>query len=291
MQPQTKGRMKKAMALAMGITASFTAASHEDYILEACPNLKDGAVKTAIIKSDFSLKTAEWNMAFSIDGQITVENTTEVRDELLFSNEENHNDLPNLLIVNSSGGNSVAANNIVSAMNATNNTITLCANQASSAALSILSNGVNRYAQDSCMGVIHNFSVEKSVWESTVDTIYFWSEENKREERFREHLDSIDKRILTKSGFMDEKCYNTLTQNGDIYLTAKDMLKLGIVDAVLLPDNKMEVHATGDYRVALQACTNPAENKYLNIADPTEEDQQTFIDAAQACYDQHAPAL
>lgn len=72
-------------------------------------------------------------------------------------------------------------------------------------------------------------------------------------EKAKEYSDQT-RIILTRSGMMSNDCYTALTNNGDHRIDGKDMLNLGIVDAVISEDGQKMTVRAGDPRIAQEAC-------------------------------------
>lgn len=233
----------QAFALAVGLSENGTF-DHKPEILESCPNLQDGAVPTYVIKNDISFNLQDYR-TFQHLGDVTQETALTIRNGLLVTNGNSDYGYPNMIMVNS-GGDSEARYMITDSMNVAGSTYTVCANQASSAAMTVLANGTKRYAMENCYGIAH--SIRGTYAEGTpYELIEFAKDMIKDDEKNR--------KIITKSSLIDDNCYAALFYhtNGNTKLSSHDMLSLGIVDAILLSDEKMEVRAD-DPRIKFQAC-------------------------------------
>ncbi len=261
-----------ALALIIGLQSPFAgAANHSDEILDACPNLKDGAVPTEIMLSDLSFDTRHYNSITLMNGVIADENTTLTRDNILFTNQDTPDVAKNLLMINSTGGSAYSSKMVIDAMNHTNNTITVCANEASSAALDILASGTHRYAMENCHAISH--SMRGGTSNMSADDLINHAKEIKR-------LDDDNRKVLTNE-LLSDQCYSAIrsTKNGDTVLYSDDLLSLGLIDAILMPNHKMKVRAD-DPRINYQSC-------YITELTGKTLSEEQISRAYDTCYEQH----
>lgn len=238
------GIAARTFALAVGITLAPAAQSHSENILEACPNLKDGAVRTTVIASDFSFNADNWRTYNPLTGDVDQHSTSPIRDNLLFRGENTDDSRYDLITINSYGGEANQGISLVNRMTETGRSVTLCASRAGSAAFIVLANGAERYALPDCTAITHKGYGEVSGSPEAIKQ-YLATFENEAAQ-YQE--------MAMRKTMIGNACFKALTNNGDYTLNARDMLNLGVVNAILYPsDEKMEVRED-DQRIAFQQC-------------------------------------
>jgi len=248
----------RALAVVFGLSSTAAAGDYDDKILEGCPNLKDGAVSTETIQTDMSFHVDSWNTISHLNGQITHENASVVRDNLLFDSQSTYRPNGDLIMINSVGGITRQADMIIRNMERTGSVITVCASEASSSAFAVLASGVSRYAYKDCLAITHSTTLEASGALSLNDI-------SEAEKTIKRDEKPYKETILDKTA-IDETCYAALTQNGDIPLDSQSLLALGVVDGVLNYDGTMTVRS-GDPRIEFQACMSDK----IKVDEPTQE--------------------
>lgn len=265
----------KKLAVAFSLCASTSAfsAEHNESILNACPSLKPGAVETAEIPYGLDLSTNNWGHITSLSGTIDAHSTAALRDAILFvpdatADKEDIGDL--LIMVNSPGGDLEQAETITTAMDMSPHSYitTVCASQASSSALAVLAAGHQRLAFPNCHSIVHATSYNMSNVSRKDALAHFESVAR---------LDAYYESVLTKNGKnpqMDNNCHESLESNGEIRLSAMDLLRLGLVDGVLSPDNTSQTVLTSNPQYQFYKCVEAGKNDLSE--DQIEEQYETL---------------
>ena len=252
---------------------------HSPELLTACPNLKEGEVKTTTIANYLRFAPQYWRTTNQLEMAIDEEQARNIRNNLRSPDADGEPEAGDLLLINSWGGNVANSHSIIDTMNVmSGNTATLCANQISSAAMTVFAAGHNRYAYPSCYGVAHGTSYDTLAASDKIEYGAESTHEKTERHRFLHNADIVDRHYMTKSGLMDDTCYNFLSdpKNGDTYLHGDDFLNLGIADAILISKDEMIVRAD-DWRVNFQACTDIAYEEYtLRLELPENLSQQEY---------------
>lgn len=277
-----------AAALAFGLSTApppllAFASEHSDRILEACPSLREGAVETVEIPYSLDLSTDSWGAVLSLTGEIDHHSAANIRDNIIFVPDTTQEYGAILLMINSYGGAPEQAGLILTAMDMSPHpsVTTVCASEASSAALDVLAYGDERYAFHNCTAVAHDVSYSFSSASGKYVTRYISTVEK---------LTDNSQNILTQNGtnlFMDEKCYKALHGRDDIPLDAMDMLRLGIVSSVINRDNTAMTVRADDPRA------NPPPSDWLTcVAGEDPGDDAGLQSALESCepYAPTAPA-
>ncbi|MCC6598406.1 MAG: ATP-dependent Clp protease proteolytic subunit [Alphaproteobacteria bacterium] len=267
---------KLAVIFALCSNTSAPAAEHNEKILEACPSLKPGAVETAKMPYGLNLSTNDWGHVAALSGPIDSYTTATIRDSILFVPDTLKEVGDLLVMINSSGGHLEQVETITTAMNMSphQNITTVCASEASSAALAVLAAGKERLAFPNCHAIVHNTSFNLTAASRQDIKAYLQA---------TERADNHYKSVLTKNGAnpqMDDACHEALENNGDIRLSAMDLLHLGLVDGVLSPDNQSKTVLKSSSEARYYECL--VSNADYSAEDTTDEEREAIKDQ---CWD------
>ncbi|MEM7651043.1 MAG: ATP-dependent Clp protease proteolytic subunit [Pseudomonadota bacterium] len=213
----------KSLIATLAITLPFNAAAHNQEILDACPQLKP--TLTVTMPSFFPFSELDIERSNKILGYIdeasAINAINNIREQNFEEQDTPADELePALLVINSDGGRIGPSRQIMTQMALTSSIVTLCTEEASSAAMLILAQSESSFSLRQCFSLIH-----KPVYDHEAESKYH---ELARENTARE----IKDHTLSVSN-MSSECYDTLTQNDGYILSATDMLKFEIVDALL----------------------------------------------------------